>query len=66
MFLVDTTHLGCSDDLKADDLEVWKHKGKPVRKYKITHAPQSGIVYGADHTQEDRSDVYTLTNLLPS
>ena len=58
VFLVDTTHIGCSDDLG-----VWKHKGKPVRKYKITHALQSGIIYGADHTQDNGSDVYTLTRI---
>ena len=59
---MDTTQLGSPEDLKADDLGVWKHKGKPARKYKITRAP-SGIVYGADLTQESGSAMYTLTRV---
>ena len=54
-FLVDTTCLHCSDDLKADDLGVWKHKDKPKRKYKITRNLDSGVVYGADQTKEDKA-----------
>ena len=30
-FIVATKYLGNGDDIKADDLGVWVHKGKPVR-----------------------------------
>lgn len=62
VFLVDTNRLGSPDDLKADDLGAWNHKGKPVRKYKVVRS-QSGTVYGADRTQESGSDIYKLTRV---
>jgi hypothetical protein len=37
------TSLG--NDVKADDLGVWTHKGKPIRKYKIV-CSESRIIYG--------------------
>ena len=33
-FVVSNHAVGKVDDLKADDLDVWVHKGKPIRKYK--------------------------------
>ena len=55
-----TTSLG--NDIKADDLGVWLHKGKPLRKYKIMRA-DSGIVYGSDLTKESGENVYHLTRI---
>ena len=62
VFLADTSQLGSPNDLKADDLGAWDHKGKPVRKYKVV-CSESGTVYGADQTQESGSDVYKLTKV---
>ncbi len=50
------------NDIKADDLGVWLHKGKPNRKYKISRS-DSGVVYGADLTKESGEDVYSPTRI---
>ena len=62
VFLVDTSQVGSPNDLKADDLGAWNHKGKPVQKYKVVRS-KSGTVYGADQTQESGSDAYKLTRV---
>lgn len=61
-FVVATDQLGNSDDLKADDLGVWAHKGKPTRLYKVTRT-EEGIVYGADITKQAGESVYRLTRV---
>ena len=35
-FAVANTAVGKLDDLKADDVGVWEHKGKPVRSYRVS------------------------------
>ena len=45
-----------ADDLKADDLGVWDHKGKPMRKYKVTRLPP-GEVDGAELTKDSGDDI---------
>lgn len=64
VFLVDTTKLKHPNDLKADDMGSWIHKGKPIRHFEIERVPQSGEVYGAkpcDHRRDD--SVYKLTRI---
>ena len=62
-FIVARKCLGNSDDIKADDLGVWVHKGKPVRSYKVSRLP-SGEVYGVELTsQGDVADVFQLTRI---
>lgn len=61
-FVLSTNQLGDSDDLKADDLGVWTHKGKPSRMYKVTRT-DTGSVYGADLTKEAGENVYRLTRV---
>ena len=57
-----SNHAVCqNDDLKADDLGVWVHKGKPIRKYKVARDKESGALYSASLTKEGGRDVYKLT-----
>jgi len=60
-FLVLINSLENIDDLKADDLGVWTHKGKPARKFKVSCL--DGAVYGAELTTDEGSDVYELTRV---
>ena len=63
VFFVDSTKLRHQDDLKADDMGSWTHKGKPVRFYKVQHL-SSGEVYDAqqcDSTDDER--IYKLTRI---
>ena len=64
VFIVDTSKLRHADDLKADDMGSWIHKGKPIRYYEVQRSP-SGVVYGATHCAEaaDNSAVYRLTKI---
>ena len=62
VFLIDTRQLGSPNELKADNLGAWNHKGKPVQKYRVVRS-ESSTVYGADQTQESGSDVYKLTRV---
>lgn len=67
-FIVARKSLGSSDDIKADDLGMWIHKGKPIRNYKVTRLP-SGEVYGVElASQGDTADIFQLTHIyyLPS
>lgn len=60
-FVVARKCLGNIDDIKADDLGVWVHKGKPMRNYRVSRLP-SGEVYGVELTsQSDAADVFQLT-----
>ena len=52
-----------SDDIKADDLGVWVHKGKPIRRYKVAQEKTSGTVYGVSLTNEGGENVYKLTRV---
>ena len=64
-FVVARKSLGSTDDIKADDLGVWNHKGKPVRKYKVSRLV-SGEVYGADLTSNDddlAENIFQLTRI---
>lgn len=64
-FIVAKKSLGSTDDIKADDLGVWNHKGKPVRKYKVSRLV-TGEVYGADLTSSDddlAENVFQLTRI---
>lgn len=56
-FLVHTAKLNSVDDIKADDLGVWVHKGKPKRQYEVLRS-QSGIVYSVAGNNS-----YTLTRV---
>ena len=58
-FVVSNNAVGKVDDLKADDLGIWDHKGKPIRKYKVSRLP-SGEVYGAEMSKDTGDQVYQL------
>ena len=62
-FVVSNSALGRNDDIKADDLGVWVHKGKPIRKYEVVREEESGAVYGASMTKEGGENVYMLTRV---
>ena len=63
-FIIDTSKLGSVEDIKADDLGAWNHKGKPVRRYKINRS-LSGTVYAADKTmtQDNDDNIFALTRV---
>ena len=62
VYLVDSTKLSNTCDIKADDLGVWLHKGKPIRHYQV-----SGCVYGADLTwQKTGQDIFSINSSLLS
>ena len=58
-FVIASKHLENEADIKADDLGVWIHKGKPVRMYKVARS-QSGSVLGASLTKDRGENVYKL------
>ena len=58
-FVVANKCLENESDIKADDLGVWVHKGKPVRTYKVARS-QSGSVLGATLTRDKGKNVYKL------
>ena len=62
-FVVSNKSLNRSDDIKADDLGVWVHKGKPIRRYEVARAKTSGAVYGASLKKQDGANVYKLTRV---
>ena len=62
VFLVDTTKLKHQDDLRADDMGSWMHKGKPVRFYKVKRL-SSGEVYDAQQCDKTDRNVYKLTRI---
>ena len=64
VFVVDTRKLRHPNDLKADDMGSWIHKGKPIRYYKLSRVSKSGEVYGAKPCdRKDSGDVYKLTRI---
>ena len=58
-FVVDTGKLVNVEDLKADEMGAWCHKGMPTRKFRTKRSP-SGVVYGAQKTEEDGTDTFEL------
>ena len=64
VFLMDTTKLRHPDDLKADDMGSWVHKGIPSRYYSIERSP-SGVVYGVKHCSKTTRYFQADTSLLP-
>ena len=50
-FIIAKRTSGNVDDIKADDLGVWMHKGKPARKYRVSRS-DSGEVFGAELTSD--------------
>lgn len=60
-FLIDTTKLRHFEDIKADDVGSWVHKGRPVRFYTIARLA-SGEVYGAQLC-EGAEATYKLTRI---
>jgi len=61
-FVVANTAVGKLDNLKADDVGVWEHKGKPGRSYQVSRLP-SGEVYGAEVVKESGDNVYDLVRV---
>ena len=64
MFIVARKSLGSTDDIKADDLGVWIHKGKSVRKYQVSRL-DSGELYAAELISSDDlvENVFQLTHI---
>ena len=48
------------DDLQADDLGNWVHKGKPIRYFEVVCSP-TGIVYDIKPCNKDSANSYKLT-----
>lgn len=61
-FIIAKKSVGNVDDIKADDLGVWIHMGKPIRKYRICRL-DSGEVYGVELTSDVGESVYELTRV---
>lgn len=61
-FVVVNKGVGKIDDIRADDLGVWEHKGKPIRQFKVSRLP-SGEVYGAEQCKESGDNVYQLVHM---
>ena len=61
-FIIAKRSLGNVDDIKADDLGVWMHKGKPACKYRVSHL-DSGEVFGAELTSDVGENAYELTRV---
>lgn len=61
VFLVDTTKLRHRDDLKADDMGTWVHKGKPIR-YFLVNRSETGAVRDVECTTK-RPKAYKLTRI---
>jgi len=59
-FLIDTTKLRHFEDIKADDMGSWVHKGRPVHFYTIDRLA-SGEVYGAQLSED--AEAYKLTRI---
>lgn len=59
VFLVNTSKLKHQEDIRADDVGRWCHKGKPVRFYSIEQLP-SGEVYGAQRCNEETDGAFKL------
>ena len=64
VFVVDTRKLKHRDDLKADDMGCWIHKGKPIR-YFVVERYEEGAVYNVECTKAKKHDpkVYRLTRI---
>ena len=62
VLLVDTTKLRHPDDLKADDMGSWVHKGIPSHYYSIKRSP-SGVVYGVKRCSKTTRDAFKLTRI---
>jgi len=61
VFLVNTNKLRHKDDLRADDVGSWCHKGKPIRYYSVEYI-QPDEVY-AQICDEDTDDAFKLTRI---
>ena len=61
-FIIAKKSLGNVDDIKADDLGVWIHKGKPARNYRVSRL-DSGKVFGVELTSNVGENVYKLTRV---
>lgn len=49
-FVVSNEAVGKISDIKADDLGIWEHKGKPIQQFKVSRL--SSEVYGAEQCKE--------------
>ena len=61
-FVVANDAVGKIGDLKADDVGVWEHKGKPIRQYRVSRL-SSGEVYGAELSKDSGDNVYQLVRV---
>ena len=61
-FIVANEAVGKIDDLRADNLGVWEHKGKPIRQYKVSRL-SSGEVYGAELSKDSGNNIYQLVRV---
>ena len=62
---MDLSCVHCIDDLCADDNGVWTHAGKPRRKYRIRHDPETcGLIYADPvEKQTPKSEIFTLVRI---
>lgn len=63
IFLVDISKLKHPNDLKADDMGSWIHKGKPVRYFDIDQSLEGEYAMAAKCNKNDGDSVYKLTRI---
>ena len=65
VFVVDLSCARCIDDLCEDDNGVWTHAGKPQRKYRIRHDPETCGLICADPVEDTipESESFTLLRI---
>ncbi len=64
VFLVDVTKLKHPNDLKADDVGSWVHKGKPVRFFDVDRSLDGHVIVAESCSKDEiSSTVYKLTRV---
>ena len=62
MFLVNTNKLRHQEDIRADDVGSWCHKGKPMQFYS-NERMSSGEVYRAQDCDDGADSIFKLIQI---
>ena len=63
-FVVNITKLKHPNDLKADDMGSWVHKGKPVRYFNVDRSTDGKVLQATRCSKEESSStIYKLTRI---
>ena len=63
VLLVNITKLKHPNDLKADDMGSWIHKGKPICYFDLDRSPDGEVLQATRCTREESSSIYKLTRI---